>query len=368
MSRVSRREREIEIAGLTRQGFTREQIAEQIGLTTGYVGEVCNRLGLTAPRPLPAPTGEVRADGVHFDVPDDEYHADVTALSSSGARLLLPPSAPELFRNAMDTERKPKRDYDFGHIAHRLLLGDGARFEVLHPEVVGCKADGTPAANPRATSAWKQAEQDARAAGRVPVHADDFAKAEAMVSAVRRHPDAGPLFTAGTPEISLYVTDPDTGVRLRARPDWTISNSDGAIAKTFVDFKTTKCSEPGTFARDGSKYGYHIQAAFYLLVARLLGIQVDRFLFVACEKTAPHMVSVGEFDADDLTATNELVNQAIATFADCARTGVWPGYPPGIHTLRVPPYLLPRDPTLGDFIADSYLYDTDPLEEEEQPA
>ena len=40
----------------------------------------------------------------------------------------------------------------------------------------------------------------------------------------------------------------------------------------------------------------------------------------------------------------------------------------GIHTLRVPPWLLPRDPTLGEFIADSYIYDTDPLEEEEVSA
>lgn len=361
VSRVSRREREIEIAGLTRGGLSRDQIADRLGLSAGYVGEVCNRLGLDGPRPLPVAGGTVRADGVHHGVPDDEYHADVTALSSSGARLLLPPSAPEVFRHAMDAVRTPKREFDFGHIAHRLLLGDGARFEVLHPEVVGCKADGSVAANPRATAAWKQAEQDARAAGRVPVHADDFAKAEAMVSAVRRHPDAGPLFAHGQAEVSLYATDPGTGVRLRARPDWTIS---AGISKTFVDFKTAMCAEPETFARKGSGFGYHVQAAFYLRVARLLGITVDRFLFVACEKNDPHMVSVGAYDADDLTAADQLVDQAIETFAECARTGVWPGYPPGVHTMRVPPWLLPRDPTLGDVIADSYLYDTDPLEEE----
>lgn len=360
--RVSRREREIEIAGLTREGLTREQIAERLGLTGGYVGEVCNRLGLSGgPRPLPASKVDPRPDGVYFDVPDHEYHADVTALSSSGARLLLPPSAPESFRHAMDAERKPKREFDFGHIAHRLLLGDGARFEVLHPEVVGLKADGSVAANPRATAGWKQAEQDARDAGRVPVHADDFAKAEAMVSAVRRHPDAGPLFADGIAEIGLWATDPGTGVRLRARPDWTIGYHEGPTL--FVDFKTAVCAEPETFARKGSGFGYHIQAAFYLRVARLLGIEVDRFLFVACEKTPPHLPSVGEYDAEDLAVTDQFVTQAIDTFAECTSTGQWPGYPPGIHTMRVPPWLLPRDPTLGDVIADAYLYDTDPLEE-----
>lgn len=361
MSRVSRREREIEISGMVRGGLSREEIADQLGLTVGYVAEVCNRLGLNQPAPVQAPGDGGRADGLHYGVPDDEYHGDKTVLSSSGARLLL--SAPELFRHAMDTERKPKREWDFGHIAHRLLLGDGARFEVLHPEVVGRKSDGTVAVNPRATGAWKEAEQAARAAGRVPVHADDFAKAEAMVSAVRRHPDAGLLFARGHAEVSLYATDPDTGVRLRARPDWSIGLHFPNTVATFVDFKSAVCAEPEVFARKGSGFGYHIQEAFYRRVAQLIGIEVERFLFVACEKTPPFLPSVGEYHPDDIAAADQLVDQAIHTYAECLATGVWPGYPSGIHTMRVPPWLLPRDPTLGDVIADAYLYDTDPLEE-----
>ena len=338
-------------------------IAGRLELTVDYVRGVCRRLGIyQAGAPLAPAAGTAFPDGVYRGIPDADYHADVTALSSSGARLLLPPSAPERFRHAMDTARKPKREFDFGHIAHRLLLVDGARFEVLHPELVGVKADGTVAANPRATAAWKQAEEAARSAGRVPVHADDFAKAEAMVSAVRRHPDAGPLFADGEAEVSLFATDPDSGVRLRARPDWKITHGGGAV--TFVDFKTAVCAEPETFARKGSGFGYHLQDAFYRRVARLCGVDVERFLFVACEKTEPHLVSVCEFDPDDLAAADRLVTQAIQTFADCTRTNTWPGYPAGIHTMRVPPWLLPPDPTLGEVIADAYLYDTDPLEEE----
>lgn len=362
MSRVSRREREIEIAGLVREGLDVEVIAGRLELTAGYVREVCKRLGLDQTAALAATPGMVFPDGVHAGIPDASYHADVTALSSTGARLLLPPSCPELFRHrVLDGGRQVRREFDFGQIAHRLLLGDGARFEVLHPEVVGRKSDGSVAANPRATAAWKQAEQDARDAGRVPVHAEDFAAAQEMVSAVRRHADAGPLFATGTAELSVFATDPDTGVRLRARPDWVIDNPDGTV--TFVDFKTTLCAEPDTFGRKGSGFGYHLQDVFYRRVARLAGMQVSSFLFVACEKTAPHLVSVGRFDDDDLAAAEQLVTQAIGVFADCLRTNTWPGYPGGIHTMRVPPWLLPRDPTLGDVIADAYLYDTDPLEE-----
>ena len=83
----------------------------------------------------------------------------------------------------------------------------------------------------------------------------------------------------------------------------------------------------------------------------------------AVEKTPPHLPSVVEFDAEALTEADRLVTQAIATYAECCATGRWPGYPPGIHLASLPPWMLTGPQTLGDFVADSYLYDTDPLEE-----
>lgn len=342
-ARVSRAQREIQIAGMVRAGGDCDTIASDLGLTVDYVGGIIRRLGLDGqarPAAADAPEGAYR--GVIEGLADDEYHGAKWALSSSGARMLLPPSAPALFRHAMDTERKPKREFDFGHIAHRLLLGDGARFEVLHPEVVGLKADGTAAANPRATAGWKQAEQEARERGRVPIHADDFRKAEAMVSAVRAHETAGPLFTDGKAEVSLFAQDPDTGVWLRARPDWWTALDGRAV---FVDFKTAVSAEPETFARKATRdFGYHVQAAVYRRVAALLGLGDVRFLFVACEKTPPHLVSVTGFDAAALAEADRLCSQAIATYAACVESGRWPGYPPQIHTASLPPWQLASTP------------------------
>lgn len=341
-SRVSRAQREIQVAGMVRAGGDCATIAADLGLTEDYVGGIIRRLGLDGDRTATITVAGAREPGIYPGIPDEEYHGDRGSLSSSGARLLLPPSTPAHFRHAMDTPRKPKREFDFGHIAHRLLLGEGARFEVLHPEVVGLKADGTAASNPRATAGWKQAEEDARAAGRVPVHADDHAKAEAMVSAVRRHETAGPLFAEGVAEVSLFAEDPETGVRLRARPDWW-TEVDGRA--TFVDFKTTVTAEPATFTRKATRdFGYHVQAAFYRRAAALLGLGDVRFLFVAVEKTSPHLPSVVEFDAEALAEADRLVTQAISTYAECCATGRWPGYPPGIHLASLPPWQLANTP------------------------
>ena len=59
--RVSRAQREIEVAGLVRDGHSREDIAVQLGLTEDYVGGIIRRLGLDQDRSAPTPI--VPADG-----------------------------------------------------------------------------------------------------------------------------------------------------------------------------------------------------------------------------------------------------------------------------------------------------------------
>ncbi|WP_257695663.1 PD-(D/E)XK nuclease-like domain-containing protein [Mycobacterium tuberculosis] len=167
-------------------------------------------------------------DGMHRFVDEDVYHADRGSLSVSGAKLLLPPSCPAKFRWEMDNTRKPKKVWDFGHVAHKLVLGKGAEFEILDPEVHGLKADGTPSEKPTATGMWRKAEAEARKQGKVPIHVDLFTKAYDMAEKVRHHPTAGPIFANpdGEAEVALYYTDPETGVRLRGRIDWLTDDID----------------------------------------------------------------------------------------------------------------------------------------------
>ncbi len=68
--------------------------------------------------------------GVYDDLPAEYYHAD-PALSASGMKLLLDPGCPALYRYERDHPQPPKATFDFGHAAHRLVLGDGAKLRVL---------------------------------------------------------------------------------------------------------------------------------------------------------------------------------------------------------------------------------------------
>jgi PDDEXK-like domain of unknown function (DUF3799) len=270
---------------------------------------------------------------IHPDIPEAEYHADRGSLSHSGAKLLLPPSVPAKFREAMDNPPPPKKAFDFGHLAHGLVLGKGVPLVVLYPEVHGLKKDGQVADSPTATATWKAAVADARAAGKLPVHADDYCRAAAMQAVVSGHPVAGPLFANGTSEQSIYADDPTTGVCLRGRVD-TISALDGR--PVIGDYKTTASAARDRFERYSAKYMYHLQAAWYLDLAALLGIKGARFLLIAQEDVPPYLVSVLEPDDEAIAEGRRLKRQAIETYSHCTETGEWPGYPEEILSISLP--------------------------------
>lgn len=298
-------------------------------------------------------------DGLYTTVVEDAYHADLGSLSVSGAKLLLPPSCPAKFREQMDNGRKPKKVWDFGHVAHHLVLGKGAEFAVLDPAVHGLKADGKPSEKPTATAMWKAAELDARDRGRTPISAADFAKAEAMAAKALAHPVAGPIFAEGTAEVSLYHTDPETGVRLRCRCDWIEPNGD------IDDYKTSVTANPAELVRKWWALGYFMQAAWYIDLAVAVGAAENpRFRFIAQEKEPPYLVTVVQYDQEAIDEGRRLNRLAIRAYADCMESGVWPGYSDETVTISLPGWALPKPETLGDYIADQYIYETDPLSEE----
>ncbi|MCV7158008.1 PD-(D/E)XK nuclease-like domain-containing protein [Mycolicibacterium brisbanense] len=300
-----------------------------------------------------------QTDGLHRHVSEDAYHADLGSLSVSSAKLLLPPSSPEKFKEYRDNPRKPKREWDFGHVAHRKVLGKGAEFVVLDPRVCGLTKDGSVAANPRATTMWKDAEKGARSLGLVPIHIDDADKADAMVAKLFADPVSQRFFREGDAEVALYHTDPETGIRLRGRCDWIESNGD------IDDYKTAKTANPEELHRDFYKLKYFMQAAWYIDLAKAVGAADNPvFRFIVQEKEPPYAVSVVRYDEESLEEGRRRNRDAIRLFADCLASDRWPGYADAEVVITIPGYGFSHGPTVGDLITDDYLYDVDPLSEE----
>lgn len=260
------------------------------------------------------------APGV-YDIPEDEYHRDPIpggSLSVSGAKRLLPPSCPALFKYERDHGRPLKREFDIGHAAHKLILGVGPELHVVGGGDYKTKA--------------VRAERDgAYAAGEVPVTPEEFDTVQAMAAAVRAHPRAGALFAdGGAAEQSLFWPDPETGVMCRARLDW--------LSHRVVDYKTTTDVWPGHISRVVANFGYHLQAAFYLAGAVELDLVPDdaEFLFVFQSKTPPYLVTVVELDERALHIGRQRMRMALEIYRDCAAADVWPAYSDDIETIALP--------------------------------
>ncbi|AOE44965.1 exonuclease [Gordonia phage Twister6] len=255
------------------------------------------------------------------DLPDTEYHADRRSLSVSGAKMLLPPSTPQKFRWAMDNPRKEKREFDFGHVSHTLVLGTGSEIVVVD------------AADWR-TKAAKEKRDAAYEAGHVPILAHEFQAAEDMAAALREHRIAGALFEEGRPEVSVYADDTATGVRRRARPDWLTHLRSGRLA--IVDYKTTTNASPAAFGKAIASYRYDMQCDWYGDVCEQAGLgDGPAFLFVAQEKEPPYAVSVNELTAEDVRDAHRLNRFAIDLYARCTETNTWPGWD-SINLIELP--------------------------------
>lgn len=259
--------------------------------------------------------------GLYPDVPIHIYHGDLTSLSFSWAKKLLPPSCPEKFQAERGRGPVYVKHYNEGHAAHKYVLADDST------EIAVIDAPDWRTADAKAARATAFAE------GKIPLLPHEDETARAMAAAVHRHPEAAALFGDGIAEQSMYWNDPATWTRLRSRPDW-ITHIDGRIV--FVDYKTCKSAYPGAFRASASEYGYHQQAAFNVTGAReVLEEQDVRVVFVAQEKEFPYLVSVHEWTREDIGIGERLNRLAIDIHAECTASGTWPGYGDFIQQLRL---------------------------------
>lgn len=270
-----------------------------------------------------------------YSIPEDDYFAD-PALSCSGAKLLLPPSCPELFKWRQDHPGSGHKDvFDFGSAAHKMVLGAGPELDII-------QADNWQ------TKASQQARDKARAEGKTPLLAADHAKVKAMAEAIRRHPIASALLDperGGRAEQSLFWLDEETNVPRRARVDWLPEAGQGPYV--IADFKTCERADLESLRRSIVNYGYHRQEQWYLDGVRALGLGADPdFLFIFQERNPPYLINVARIADEDRWLGAAENRMAIEIFRDCTETGDWPGYEAEnfrremdtIATIKLPPW------------------------------
>lgn len=293
------------------------------------------------------PATEVTGPGI-YDLPEAEYHADPVAggsLSSTGARKLLPPSCPAKFRHWLDNGEAPKRIWDEGSAAHKLILGAG-------PELVRFPGTGV---NPEAwqKEADKVAVAKLRAEGKVPLKPSSWDLVHGMADALRADPVAAPFFAPGTgrPEQTLVWGehaewwDADgaghwTTVPCRALVDW-LPNGPTALGRMVLpDFKSCASASLETTEKDIARFGYYIQLRFYErgLIALGLADETVQGVLVFQERDEPYLVTVRQPDEEARRLADRRINEALSLYAEATATGRWKGYADDVVMASLPPW------------------------------
>lgn len=269
--------------------------------------------------------------GVYPDIPEADYHAHPWLSYSLGKEYLRSPAH---YLHALHN-RVEKAEYDFGHAVHALVLGTGMDVVEI-PENVLSKS-GTIG-----TDAARAFIKEARAAGNVPMKAADAARANAAADAVLMHPTARRyLELDGAPEVSLFATDPETGVNIRGRLDYLSHKVDGA--RTFpIDLKTTTNATAEKIRRTIADFHYDVQAAMYRRLIELTrGDSTGPMVQIYVETDPPHGVQVVQLAHEEwIEGGTTKLDHILRTHAACVAANEWPAYPAGTHAIQPAPWYL----------------------------
>lgn len=259
-----------------------------------------------------------------LDMKNEEYHAH-SAISRSVLWKFRELPQKYWYQYLSGEYVRPKESEDF-------VIGNAVHTMILEPELFDQQYFVTQKVN-RTTKVGKAAWAEAlvNAGTRTILNTEQYAQVNAMYNAVMGHPQAKKLFTGGVAEKSIFWSHQDTGIEVKARPDYLVQTK-GLV----VDLKTTASASPRDFQLSAYKYGYFLQAAMLAEGLKAIGERMNSFVFVCVEKTAPYSVGIYMLDEEGLEYGRTLFHKLMAEFKVCLDNDEWPGYP--VQVLDVPKY------------------------------
>jgi hypothetical protein len=275
-----------------------------------------------------------------LDCTAEEYHKDpceTPSLSSSTAKKLMADSPlhawtghprfgdEETDEDEVAAEDEPTKAKDNGTMIHRLLLGKGAEIVIVE-------------ANDFKSKAAREARDEAKAAGKLPIIAHKYDSMLETAEHLRRRLKSYGYDLTGQSEVPIewFERGIHGPVRCRSMLDHVFIN-DGVI----YDLKTIRSANPKHIGRTWIEKGYDIQAICYpraleALRPELAGRVEIEFLFA--EIKPPYAVVPGSPDGELLQVGELRWGKAVRIWEDCLAKGVWPSYTTSRITFEAPPY------------------------------
>lgn len=264
-----------------------------------------------------------------LDVPNEVYHQEWPGYSSTFIKTAYEKS---LYHARFGVSSINPSIADFGTAIHSMTLEPEKDHVRRGPET-------------RRGKAWTEANEAAKADGAVLLPEKEFDVAQRAAQKLLDHPSAGKILKDPDRicEASITVKHPRTGLQLKIRPDIYVPST-GVMA----DVKTTVSSDPRLFARQAWSLGYPISAAYYKMVAEMIGWDVNYFCFLTVEKTEPYAAHCHHLSVEALERGHRIVEMMLDKIACAERENAWTtGW--GNHSmLDVPEWMTKQDQEIDD--------------------
>lgn len=287
----------------------------------------------------PAEEFEEGLPGVYRDVEFDAY-AGSDAINASLLKAFILSPAHAL--DAMSRPDEPKRHFQFGQASHTWLLEPDkfASHVCVTEQCAASKKDGSRCSN--AGLQRHEGQWYCGVRGHLPgpadtvtqsvVTADEYDSMKLAAESLCSHHGAMQLLTSeGDNELTVLARHEPTGLLLKSRLDLYRPQF-----STISDLKTCRSASPKLFSSDMAKLGYDLQAAFYFNVARMAGLPVDHFTFLAVEKQRPFLAGTYRVVDHLIDAAWKKCELLLDRLAGCMESGEWPGYGDTFVDIDVP--------------------------------
>lgn len=264
--------------------------------------------------------------GLYPDLPAADYHA-VQAMSAGGLKRMR--RSPAHFYGAQLDPLRPQG----GEPTPAMKAGTLFHTILFEPGTLTSRYVVKPAGLNLSTKEGKAWKADQPATVEI-IDAEALAKAQAQARNVRALPEVAELLADGVPEASAFWVDAATGELCKCRPDWTSPADDGVI---LIDGKSCPDASPDGFARTAWNMSYLHAAAWYIDgYESATGVEVLGYVFAVVEHDWPHVAAPYMVPDDVLDLARAENRRLLDRYAECKRTGIWPGYSAGVSLITLP--------------------------------
>lgn len=252
--------------------------------------------------------------GVYPDISNEAYHAG-PGISKTGLWTIYN-QTPAHYRFG---EREEKNHFD---------VGTAIDSAILEPEQFEARVFKGPV--DRRGKKWEDAEAEAKNLGKLLLTGPDYERVQLVRDAVLADPWLDSIIRSSKSRVqeTAFAIDQETGLLVKCRPD--LRRPD---LKLKLDLKSAASASPDAFARAVVNYGYHAQEAHYTKTWEAAGGDDEAFAFLVVEKKPPFAFAVYELPPSIVAEGHAVIRSAMATYAECMKTGIWPGFPSGVQEL-----------------------------------